>query len=207
MRTSGRRIRGLDAEQRRAQRREQLLDAALELFAREGYLNTSIEQICATAYVSTKSFYEAFEGREDCYLALMRRSTERIIQRVVAVFEQTTDLPEDEATTTLVAELAAAIVDDPRLAKVLFGEGGAISWASERQRRQNRRWAAAFIEQIWQRYGHSDGSRHGIAVGVVGGLFDIIADWLVDADVDDPAAIRTLTADLNRFYRTVQAGL
>lgn len=39
----GRRIRGLDAEQRRAQRRAQLLTAAFDLFARDGYVNTSIE--------------------------------------------------------------------------------------------------------------------------------------------------------------------
>ena len=56
-------IRGLDAEERRAQRRAQLLDAALELFAANGYLNTSIEQLCQAAYVGTKAFYEVFDSR------------------------------------------------------------------------------------------------------------------------------------------------
>ena len=72
-------IRGLDAEQRRAERREQLLDAALKLFAANGYLGTSIEQICSTAYIGTKSFYELFSSREECYLALLQRTSQALM--------------------------------------------------------------------------------------------------------------------------------
>jgi AcrR family transcriptional regulator len=205
--TTGRRIRGLNAEQRRAQRRDQLLDSALSLFAANGYQNTSIEQICATAYVSTKSFYEVFDGREDCSLELMRRSSERIIGQVVAAFEGQSGESEDELTATLVTAFAHAVVDDPRVAKVLFGEGVAVSAATERQRRTNRRWAAEFLQQVWRQYGHRDQSGRAVAVGVIGGLFDILADWLMDADTDDPAAIERLIADLLVFYRTVRAGL
>lgn len=205
--TSGRRIRGLDAEQRREQRRDQLLDAALELFAANGYQNTAIEQICAAAYVSTKSFYELFGGREDCYLALMRRSSERIFGRVGDAFTDTAHLPENLAAEHLLATLAHAVVDDPRVATVLFGEGAAVSQATEHQRRTNRRWAAVFITEMWKRYGHSADGKQGIAVGVIGGLFDIIADWLVDADTGNPADRERLIADLIRFYVTVRAGL
>src|SRR5262245_40922398 len=55
-----RRIRGLDAEQRKALRREQLLASALELFSSDGYHSVSVDQICAAALVSTKSFYADF---------------------------------------------------------------------------------------------------------------------------------------------------
>lgn len=205
--TGGRIIRGLDAEQRREQRRDQLLDAALDLFAANGYLNTSIEQICATAYVSTKSFYEAFGSREDCYLALMRRSSERIFERVGRAYTDTAGLPETLAAERLIATLAGGLIDDPRVATVLFGEGVAVSQATEHQRRTNRRQAAAFIEEVWKRYGRGNGGNHAIAVGLIGGLFDIIADWLVDADTTDPDARDRLITNLNHFYATVIAGL
>ncbi|MFC0626614.1 TetR/AcrR family transcriptional regulator [Kribbella deserti] len=206
---TGRRIRGLDAEQRRAERRELLLDAALELFAAHGYLNTSIEQICSTAYVGTKSFYEVFDSREACYVALLQRTTERL---VAGILETAQGLPdnEDEAVPRLVAAFAHSLVDDPRVAAVTFGQAGAISAAVERQRRTNRRWAAGFLETIWQRYGGAemaDADRHGVAIGVVGGLFDLIADWLLDADPGEPADVERLIDDLTRFYRVVRRGI
>ena len=56
------------------------------------------------------------------------------------------------------------------------------------QRRTNRRWAAGFLVQLWDRY---DGPppdeqravRHSAAIGLVGGMFDLISDWLLDADL------------------------
>jgi len=204
---AGRRIRGLDADQRRAQRRDQLLDAALELFAAQGYQNTSIEQICVAAYVGTKSFYEVFDSREGCYLALLQRISNQAFAIMMATLDEAPDR-EEEATPVLIGAFAHALVDDRRVAKVTFGEGGAISPASERQRRANRRWAASFIEAIWQRYGHTDdGSAHDVAIGLIGGLFDILADWQIDADPGDPTAVHVLVAKLIRFYDTVQAGL
>lgn len=210
--TQGRRIRGLDADQRREQRRNQLLDAALELFAANGYLNTSIEQICQAAYVGTKAFYEVFDGREACYIALLQRITDRIATHMT---ETLRDAPADEpaATRVLINTLAHALVDDPRIAKVTFGQSAAISPAVERQRRTNRRWAATFIESIWRRYGVTAGrgrrrvDLHRVAIGVIGGMFDLIADWLLDADPDRAGDVDSLIAGLSDFYQTVRGGL
>ena len=205
---TGRRIRGLDAEQRRAERRELLLDAALDLFATHGYLNTSIEQICSTAYVGTKSFYEVFDSREACYIALLQRTTERLVAGIVATASALPE-DEDEAVPHLVSAFAHSLLDDPRVAAVTFGQAGAISPAVERQRRTNRRWAAGFIESIWHRYEEKtdDADRHGVAIGVVGGLFDLVSDWLLDADPEDPGDVERLIDDLTRFYRVVRRGI
>src|SRR5439155_20896623 len=80
--SAGRRVRGLDADQRREQRRDQLLATTLELLATKGYQTVSIEQICQTAYVSTKSFYELFDSKEACYLALLTQVSEQIEARM-----------------------------------------------------------------------------------------------------------------------------
>lgn len=205
-----RRIRGLDAEQRRAERREQLLDAALELFAANGYLGTSIEQICSTAYIGTKSFYEVFDSRETCYLALLQRTSERLEAGMVAVADQG-PTSEREAVTTLIAWFAHALVDDPRVARVTFGQAAGISATVERQRRTNRRWAAGFLETLWDSYDERppapQRARHSVAIGLVGGLFDLISDWLLDADVAATDQVDTLIADLTAFYFTVRRGL
>jgi AcrR family transcriptional regulator len=204
-------IRGLDAEQRRAERREQLLDAALKLFAAEGYLGTSIEQICSTAFIGTKSFYELFASREECYLALLQRTSERLEERMAGAAALATGNERQEAPR-LLATFVHALVDDPRITKVTFGMASGISAAVERQRRTNRRWAAGFLVQLWDRY---DGQqpeeqravRHSVAIGLVGGMFDLISDWLLEANLSDQGQIEALVDDLTTFYITVRRGL
>ena len=205
--TRGRRIKGLDAEQRRTRRQDDLLAAALDLFATAGYPNTSIEQICQAAYVGTKGFYEIFDSKEACYLALLRQVSTTIEDRMVEVLQHAPD-DETQATGMLLAAFAHALVDDPRYAKVTFGQAGGISAAVERQRRENRRWAAGFLTSVWQRYdAAADATAYRVAIGVIGGLFDLVADWMLDADPADPASRDSLVADLTAFYRAVRAGL
>jgi len=205
---AGRRVRGLDADQRREQRRDQLLATAMELFATRGYQSVSIEQICQTAYVSTKSFYELFDSKEACYLALLQQVSEQIEARMQDVLQA-----EPAGMDDLVAAFAHTLVDDPRIAHVTFGEASGISRAVERQRRVNRRWAASFLETAWKQYGVAPSRRsrrldvHRIAVGTIGGLFDLIADRLHDSDPAEAADVATLIADLTAFHRIVCAGL
>lgn len=206
-------IRGLDPDQRRAQRREQLLDAALELFAGKGYLNTSIEQICQAAYVGNKAFYELFASKEDCYAALLSEISERIKHQVRRAAQQLNEEDPDEAIGNLLSIFAHAAVDDPRVAVVAFRDVGGISSDVERLRRENRRWVASFFEQLWRRFefatNHTAGDRaesHALALGTAGGIFEIVASWL-HADSLHETQVSDLIADLTAFVTLVQDGL
>jgi AcrR family transcriptional regulator len=200
-----RRIRGLDPEQRREQRRQAVLDTALRLFAQQGYLNTSIEQLCQESFVSTRSFYELFHGREDCHLVLFRQLTESLETEMLA---ELGSLPDDEehATDLLLSAWVRSLVSNPPRALVLLGPMRAITPEIEAQRRENREWAATFIDGVWQRYG-VQGDNHAIAIGLIGGMFDIISFWLIDGDPGDPASVASLESHLTRFYRAVRRGL
>jgi AcrR family transcriptional regulator len=208
--TAGRRIRGLDPEQRREQRRHQLLGAALELFATHGYAATSIEQICQSAYVGTKGFYEFFTSRESCYIALLHEVTERIESQMTELLATVPD-DQEAAERVLVTGFAHTLIDDPRVAMVTFGAGRAISPQVERQRRANRRWAASFVHMVWARHGVIPAGPgldlHRISVGLIGGLFDLVSDWLLDADPRDQAAVDSLINDLLAYYGAVRAGV
>jgi len=207
-------IRGLDAEQRRIHRREQLLASAFELIARDGYANTSIEQICQNAFVGNKAFYETFESKEDCYIELLRQIAERIERRVVEILEDTA-ADNDEMVERLLSAFAHALVDDPRIAVVAFGECAGISPRVERQRRENRRWTATFVEELWRRREFpeiADNAMldfHALAVLTVGGLFEAVADWLHDyePDAESRPSIDTLIGNLTSFMAVVRAGI
>ena len=207
-------IRGLDAEQRRIHRREQLLASAFELIARDGYANTSIEQICQNAFVGNKAFYETFDSKEDCYIELLRQIAERIEQHVVEILGNATD-DNDEMVRLLLSAFAHALVDDPRVAVVAFGECAGISPRVERERRENRRWTATFLEEFWRRREFPEAADSAkvnfgaLAVLTVGGLFEAVADWLHDREVDPDSgpSIDALIANLTSYMEVVRVGI
>lgn len=67
----------LTREQSQKRTRERLLDAAEEIFAREGYAAASVEQIAEHANYSKGAIYSNFENKEALFLALLARHMER----------------------------------------------------------------------------------------------------------------------------------
>ncbi|WP_262365558.1 TetR/AcrR family transcriptional regulator [Gordonia sp. OPL2] len=205
---AGRRIKGLDATERAQQRRELILDAALDLFTRDGYANSSIETICQMAYVGNKAFYEHFSTKEACYLELLQRNTHMIFEKLYAAPD---DADDTEATLTrrLLTMFVDALADDPRIGVITFGQSGGISPTVERQRRANRRQAADLIRSVWSRFdkGPAAAGEH-LAIAVTGGLFDLIADALDQSDGELTGRTRTqLADDMTDFVLTVRAGM
>ncbi len=200
-----RRIRGLDPEQRREQRRQSVLDTALRLYAEQGYAATSIEQLCQEAFVSTKSFYELFKGREECHRVLFQSLSQALEAEMVTELETIPD-DEDSATTLLLTGFVRALVSDPERARVLLGPKRAITPEVETLRLENREWSATFVDGLWQRFGVK-GDNHAIAIGLIGGMFDIVSFWLIDGDLSSATSIKALQQHLDRFYGAVRRGL
>jgi AcrR family transcriptional regulator len=62
----------------RAQRRQQILDAATRAFARAGFTDTGLDVIAAEAGVSPVILYRHFESKADLYRAVLRSATDRL---------------------------------------------------------------------------------------------------------------------------------
>lgn len=201
----GRRIHGLDASEREAQRRDQILESALTMFAEHGYANTSVEQVCAGANVSTKSFYRIFENREDLYLAVYDRFRASVFAQMAEVVDQVS-ADEAAAEDLMVDTLIAAYFTDQRNALVVQGPARAVTPNIERIRRDTRKLAAEFLEAAWRRFGLS-GNYSGLAVAVVGGIFDLFTSALVEGEPLSDDELAELRVETKRFYRAVRAGL
>lgn len=61
-----------------ASSREQLLDAALELFSRRGFGDTTVSEVARRAGVSKGLVYHYFDTKRELLAAAMRRGTERV---------------------------------------------------------------------------------------------------------------------------------
>lgn len=63
-------------------RRDALLDAAAEVFARSGYNGASLEEIAATAGVSKALIYEHFDSKRELHVELVNRQAAAVFSRL-----------------------------------------------------------------------------------------------------------------------------
>lgn len=75
----------------RSARRAQLLDAALQVFVRQGYHAALMDDIAEQAGISKPVLYQHFPSKLDLYLALLDTQAADLVDRVRAALESTTD--------------------------------------------------------------------------------------------------------------------
>jgi AcrR family transcriptional regulator len=139
---------GRSAADRRAERRERLLDAGLALFGTEGYATSSIEKLCTHAGVSTRNFYEEFNSREDLLIALHARVNERSYRAVTAAFAERADAALAERFEVAVRTFIHTMAADPRWARVAYVEIIGVSNSVEKHRLSWRtRWADFMVAE------------------------------------------------------------
>jgi AcrR family transcriptional regulator len=190
-----RRILGLDDQQRQAQRRTLLLDAALELFGTRGYAKTSIELLCQTAGIGTNSFYELFPNKEAVLIGLYDRLSQDLRQAIAE--EYVAHQYDSGLIRALVSRFVHGSLDDPRVARVAFIESAGVSAQVEEHRRQTRNDFVDGLQAIGR--GIRDTSIGSVpvdeqhrprpsprrnAVAIVGAIIETTVDWLLDPDPD-----------------------
>jgi len=75
----------------RTARRAQLLAAAQDVFAANGYHAAAMDEIADRAGVSKPVLYQHFPGKLELYLALLEMHVDELITRVTGAMESTTD--------------------------------------------------------------------------------------------------------------------
>lgn len=96
----------------RAQRREQILAAATEAFARSGFAATGLDDIAAEAGVTRVILYRHFDSKTDLYQAVLDRMCARLDAHV--------DEPVGGFSDASVDGLLAAAIESPAGFRLLF---------------------------------------------------------------------------------------
>jgi AcrR family transcriptional regulator len=94
----------------RAERREQILAAATQAFARSGFAGTSLDDIAAEAGISRVILYRHFDSKTELYRAVL----DRVCARLVAT------VGERNFTAASVDALVSAAAEDPAGFRLLF---------------------------------------------------------------------------------------
>jgi AcrR family transcriptional regulator len=128
-----------------AARRGRLLAAGLELFGTQGYLRTTIDQVCAEAGLTKRYFYESFRSCEDLLGALVRSLWLEATQRGMAGVEAAQGGPESRIRQGIGA-VVGYYTDDIRRGRVAFLESVGISDRIEGYRREFIGMFAALLQ-------------------------------------------------------------
>jgi AcrR family transcriptional regulator len=95
---------------RRADRREQILDAATRAFARAGFAATGLDDVATEAGITRVLLYRHFDSKADLYRAVLDRACDRLAQRVGS----------DEFDDRAIPNLLLAAAADPDAFRLLF---------------------------------------------------------------------------------------
>ena len=71
-----------------ADQRRRILEATAELIAKQGYQETTMEEIVRSAKVGYATFYKHFPDREAAFLALLDAAIERTVANVEAAYQR-----------------------------------------------------------------------------------------------------------------------
>jgi AcrR family transcriptional regulator len=106
---------------RLTRQRERLFEAAAHVFAETGYADASAESISRAAGMSKATFYEHFENKEACILALFDRAYGVLMDRIVSAATAAGEDPVARMRDGMRAFLVA-LVDYPNDAQTLLVE-------------------------------------------------------------------------------------
>lgn len=197
---------GRSADEQRSARLARLLDAALSLFSERGYAKTPIELICSRARVTTRHFYEQFDGRE----ALLSTLYQRIVDDTRSAVSQALQTPGLSVEQRMYAAVHAYIhsyTDDPRRARVACIEVIGVSDSLSRQRREVVANFAAVLEAFARSLASAgtlpQRDYHLGALCMAGGTNELLTEWLT---AEHPPTVAELTEQLLRFYSALFAG-
>lgn len=197
---------GVAAEQRAEERRERLLAAALELFARQGYSRTTIEALCSEAKVTARHFYQLFDSRE----AILRALYDNIIADLRAGVLKAMSAPElnlSEQIPLAVSAMVHHYLEDARHARVGVLEVVGVSPQMEARRREAIHDMAGLIEaylgSLVERGDLPKRNYHLVSVALVGGINELLAEWLM---LDNPPDIPELSEEIINILNALIRG-
>ncbi|MGW5450729.1 TetR/AcrR family transcriptional regulator [Nocardia sp. NPDC003979] len=186
---------GVSAEQRQAQRRTALLDAALDILAEDGQAKLTVAGLCARAGLNERYYYENFERRESVLEALLDRIAEELAAAIMAALAGAP--PDSRAQAHAAIEAGVAVLlDDPRKARAALIAGMATPELRARTARTVRAFARLVAAEGTGFYG-GDVPQNLVdfrAIYLVGGLTQTLTTWLAgDLDLTRAEMIDQIT--------------
>lgn len=182
--------------------RRRLLDAMADAVAHKGYADTTIADLAARARVSRRTFYEHFDSKEACLIALYEAASGQALSVLRHAIDPAHD-PLTQAEQALRAYLST-LASNPQLLKTLFiailslGDVGLAA-----RRRVNQHLAELILEVVNRAPEQRRPLPPALALSIVGGIHELVLEMI---QLDRVPELAGLTDTAATFVRAVVNG-
>ena len=191
-------------EDNKARKRADLQQEALDLFLRQGYAATSIEQVAAAAGVARGTYYLYFDDKEALFRELAAQVLDPATDALLAAQESLETSVSAEAAQAaylqMGASLAEAIRDNPLVAKLYYRElrnpGPVGDWLRTRSGQLDR-FVEALVAALMDRGLLRPAPPRTVALAILGAVDRLTYAWLEGADLGEPEQV---TGEVVRLF-------
>lgn len=176
------------------ERRRQLLDVALVVFAREGYHDASMNDVAEAAGVTKPVLYQHFESKRELYLELLSDVGGRL-ERAIAAATADAGGPRQQVEAGLRAYFRF-VADERDAFLLLFAGGSGTDQEFEAVGRKVEASIARFVAELIEVEGLDAVERTLLAHGVVGAAEGASRLWLAQPEGVAPEALADQVAAL-----------
>ncbi|RSM58912.1 TetR family transcriptional regulator [Amycolatopsis sp. WAC 01376] len=170
---AGRSWAGTTLDDRKAARREQLVDAGLDLLGTQGSAGVSVRAVCRHAKLTERYFYESFTDREELVVAVYEHIGEQARQALVDAVSDTAE-PAERAKAAVRA-FVELMLDDPRKGRVLL----LAPITDPALTTRGIALLPSFAELVSGQLSHGDAAdRQMTSIGLVGALSNVFIAYL-----------------------------
>jgi len=180
----------LPAGKQKQEKRQRLLECALELFVEKGYSNTPVSQIIAKSGYGIGTFYNYFQDKEDILKTLLDEFAGQIIASVNSYFSQEKDLYKRfTESKRIVIEVFA---QNRQLTEIYCRVAGTSDGIDQSLKQFEDKLIEFFTKNI--EYGIQKGSLHAvpaatIAHGILGMQRYLLYKWIVLKEISEEEMI------------------
>ena len=115
-----RRYGGVLPEERQRQRREKLIEGALEVFGSKGFHGATVREVCVAAHLTERYFYESFDSLSALFVAVYNHLREQLMARTMAVLISVKDATPLGMLEPALRVFLEFIRDDPRRGRIML---------------------------------------------------------------------------------------
>ena len=176
---------GVPLDDRRAERRGLLIDAAYALFGDGGEAALTVRSVCRACGLNTRYFYESFADTDELLGAVFDKVSTELAVEVDAAITAVGESPTARTRAGMAAVLGFSSAD-PRRGRVLFTDARANPVLTARRAAMQDQLLAAVLEEGARLHPGSDpvATRIGAAM-YTGAMAELAQQWLSGALGDD----------------------